>query len=390
MGSPTTEIEDDHHHEIAGGTIVRSDQSALVENMVAQPQTPEEARAQIEQTRAEMSETIDALKEKLAPENLMMEAKQTAKETVKGMVEGAVEATKESVSHIVEATKETVSHISEKVSHLGGTASVTATHLGSAVKEAVGTTSENVKHAATTTGSVAKGAIYMVSETIRNNPLPTAIVGGTLIFLFLNGKKNGSSASENTWTSYAETHPTSEQHSAISEVREKVSEVAGNVRETVTDAANVVGDKVSDTVSTVKHKVSDVASDVGAKAQHQATRAKTAMEENPLMVGAAVLALGAAIGLMIPVTEQENRLMGSTRDHLLDQANEKAGAFAQKAGVVAQKTLDAINENAREVLTTTKESARNAFDTVKATASDAVDEIKDNNQNEPIEQFQSI
>lgn len=404
MGSTTIKVEDDRPDEIESGTIIRLEQPTFNDDTIPEPvateaDSVEEARAQIEQTRAEMSETIDALKVKLAPENLKAEAKETAKAAAQGLVEGVVETTKETVSHVVEATK-------EKVEHLTEVASVTATHIGTAVKEAVGTTKENLKQATSSSGSMAKGAASMISDAVKNNPLPAAIVGGTLIYLFLNAKKNGSTistAGENTWTSYAETHPNVEHQSALTEMRDKVGDVAGNVREKVgdmagtvrekvSDAASTVGEKVNDTVSAVKYKVSNVASDVGNQAQHQAARAKTVMEENPLMVGAAVLALGAAVGLMLPITEQEHRLMGQTRDRLVDQANEKAGALAQQAGVVAQKTLEAINENARDVLTSTKESARNAFDTVKSTANDAVQELKDNNtnlssQNQPVGQF---
>lgn len=411
MGSSTTKIEDGRADEIESGTIIHLDNSAMAGDAapIAEDDrdTIEITRANIEQTRAEMSETIDALKVKLAPDNLKAEAKETAKAAAQGMVEGVVETTKEKVSNVVEATK-------EKVAHLTEAASEKAAHLGSAVKEAVGQTKENFRQASASSGSMAKGAGYMITDAVKNNPLPAAIVGGTLIYLFLNAKKNGShsSAGENTWTSYAETHPNPQHNSALAEMKDRVGDMAGNVRERVdnmadnvrervSDVASTVGERVHDTVSTVKHKATNVASGVGAQAHHQAERARTVMEENPLMVGAAVLALGAAIGMMLPITEQENKLMGHTRDRLMDQANEKAGMLAQQAGTVAQKTLDAINENAREVMVATKESARSAFDTVKHTATDAVQEVKGTKKDDafdttptfetqPVGQFQSI
>ncbi len=48
------------------------------------------------------------------------------------------------------------------------------------------------------------------------------------------------------------------------------------------------------------------------------------MQEQPLILGAVGLAVGAAIGALLPGTETEDRLMGETRDRLADQARDAA------------------------------------------------------------------
>lgn len=348
-----------------------------------------------------MSETIDALKTKLAPDNLIAEAKTGAHEAVKGAMEGAGEATKDVAANIAAAA-----------SHLGEQASTTAANIGTAVKQAVADTGENmkqatenvkenVKHAAENTVSTAKDAGYRVADTIRNNPLPVALVGGTLIYLYLNSKRDripdyrpaddnnhGYPAPSNS-TGYnpAAYRPTtgtltgtasngSSSDSPLSQARDKMDEIAGNVKSKVMDTTHNIGERVADVKNTVGERVTDVRNTVGDQAQKQVERAKTLLDEKPLLVGAAVLALGAAIGLLIPPTDAENKWIGPSRDRLVDQANEKVGDIAHKAGIVAQKTLDSIHENTREVLTTAKESAREAIDTVKNAASDAYQEVR--------------
>lgn len=68
------------------------------------PDDPEVHRAQIEQTRADMSETIDAIQEKLSPQRIINEAK-----------EGMREATVGRVKHMVTTASETASDLTERI-----------------------------------------------------------------------------------------------------------------------------------------------------------------------------------------------------------------------------------------------------------------------------------
>jgi hypothetical protein len=110
--------------------------------------------------------------------------------------------------------------------------------------------------------------------------------------------------------------------SLLDAAREKVKDVAESAKEKLGDAADWTRDKASD----LGHQVAEKAADLGQQATRQARRARLgfwqAMEEKPLVVGAAVLALGLFIGLAIPSTDPEDELMGDARDRLLDNVKE--------------------------------------------------------------------
>ena len=59
-------------------------------NASARSVTTEEIRAQIEQTRAEMSETIDAIQNRLSPGRLMADAKEKVKDATIGRMKGLI------------------------------------------------------------------------------------------------------------------------------------------------------------------------------------------------------------------------------------------------------------------------------------------------------------
>src|SRR5690606_12877135 len=115
--------------------------------------------------------------------------------------------------------------------------------------------------------------------------------------------------------------------------------------------------------SNIAHQTRDQAEHAAAQAQqqmdelrhmaemraHQAKRTFwNTMEENPLAVGAAALALGTIVGLIIPATRYENKLMGETRDRLLDEAKTTAQEAMEKAKHLAGEAGQAAKEAAKE------------------------------------------
>ena len=81
----------------------------------------------------------------------------------------------------------------------------------------------------------------------------------------------------------------------------------------------------------------------------QAGLART-WNDNPLLIGAAAIVAGAVIGLTIPETEQENRLMGPTRDGI----------------------MDTVQDTVREKVTEVREAATNAVSQVQQVAESAI------------------
>lgn len=149
------------------------------------------------------------------------------------------------------------------------------------------------------------GGVGKLWQVARENPLPAAVVGLGLGLLV------------------AESARKSEARAALlASAREKVIGAADSAREAVGEAADWTREQATD----LGQQIADKASDLGHQATLQARRARLgfwqAMEENPLKIGAGVLALGVLIGLAIPSTDPEDELMGETRDRLLDNVRE--------------------------------------------------------------------
>jgi ElaB/YqjD/DUF883 family membrane-anchored ribosome-binding protein len=288
-----------------------------------------EIRKSIEQTRAEMGETIDELQERLSPSYLKEQVKEQVIEQYEQVKETVREATIGKVEDMVERVSETVNDTRRSI---------------------VG--------------------------TIKANPIPSALVGIGLAWLWMNGRSEsssgdyrynnryrggrryddmargytsgGASRMERQSSAGVWDRTTGAASNLASKAGDAVSGVAGQVQETASNIAS----KARDTVSGAVDQAQETAGRLVDQAQYQARRVEdrfnVAMRESPLAVGAVALALGAAVGLAAPQTRAENEWMGEARDTLVDKAQSAAHDTIEQAQQVAQKVTDEMSGQAEQ------------------------------------------
>jgi ElaB/YqjD/DUF883 family membrane-anchored ribosome-binding protein len=123
-----------------------------------------------------------------------------------------------------------------------------------------------------------------------------------------------------------------------------VSSVAGNAYEGVAGKLSTAYTEAGD----IAHRVYDRAGEYGTIAHEKYDEY---LEENPLALGAIALAVGAAVGLSIPSTNYEGRLMGEARENLVQKAQEAAGTLVDKAKQVASEAGQTIKKETQSLTT---------------------------------------
>lgn len=313
--------------------------------------SPQEIEREIEATRERMSHNIDALGEKLSPHNM----KERAKEAISDAAHNAV---------------------------------------------------SNVGDKARRTGS-------RMADAFRENAIPVTMVGIGVTWMLL--KRN--SESDRTWTytgperragysgygssGYGSGYAApgyrgagwSEYAGGAEEAEEsRVKRAAHTVGEKVSDAANAVSDKVSGVAHSVQDRVSgaarsareragefsrragDFGNEAKVKARDLGQKARGGfdhtLEDNPLALAAGATLLGLAVGLLFPSSAREDRLMGPTRDRLVDTARETAREVKDVA-------TESVRAEAASHKSELKETARQVADQVKESASRVAQETKE-------------
>lgn len=255
----------------------------------------------IEQTRDEMSGTVEAIADRLDPANIVQDAKQTVRDATVGKVE------------------EMASNVAETASGFVDDARYTAQDAGSGIL-----------------------------ETVKRNPIPAAMAGigiGWLLTHRSRGQSSRASWERERWTGsdrrfsrfddyesgrggYGSGSGTSMQDRAGGAV-EQVGQQASQFADTVGSKMSGAADQARSTVGQVPDQVGTVARDVQWNAQRM-------VEDNPLAVGAIAVAVGAAIGMALPETQTEQRILGPAAEKAISTAEQTANEAAQQLETAAR------------------------------------------------------
>jgi gas vesicle protein len=283
-----------------------------------------------------MSETIDAIQEKLSFSNIS----EQVKDEVSEHINSAIQTAKDSV---YDATLGKVGNVMN--------------YVNKGMNEVADTT---------------------VMKTVGKNPLAIGLIGLGLGLLYMNRSEKRSQYRYNpNKTDYdfdreggyqRREFSAKDNQSTFATAQSKVSDTVGSVSGTVSDAAGAVSDTVSDVAGKAYEQVGNLGSQVKDVAGSAQDQYEYYMDENPLAVGAVALALGAAVGMSIPSTRFEGELMGETRDNLVNKAQATARDTIDKVQQVAGTVTETVKQAAGDVIETVKESAGDAAQTVKVEA----------------------
>lgn len=278
------------------------------------PEQTEQIKENIEETRSQMGETIDAIQEKLSFSNLS--------DQVSEHVNNAVETAKGAV---YDATI--------------GKAATFMKNFGSEISS------------------------NSIVQTAKNNPLPFILIGagaGLLAYkTYASGRAPGYKSRQlaarrgaASITGYGD------QHDTNSLSGDTASGKINGAAETVSNAAGTAYDKVTSVIDTAWTGAGDIAGQAYGKVGDAGTAVREQYEyyidENPLAVGAVALALGAAVGLAIPATRYEGQLMGQARQDLMDKAGASASELLDKTKQMVTEAGRTVTEQAQSAISENK------------------------------------
>ncbi|HJS24025.1 MAG TPA: DUF3618 domain-containing protein [Pyrinomonadaceae bacterium] len=285
MGEATDKINTSNWNEretesIASGSAVDYEEDA------------EQIRAEIEDTRAEMSQTINEIQERLSPEHLMGQVKETVREATIGKVER--------------------------------------------VMETIGEVTEPAREAMSRAGSTIKDGGREIGNRIWRNPIPLALIGLGVGMLWMRSRRGNGDDYSRTSTPRPRQQNLSGGGQMIGRTRytgagsesgtlNQVKEGASNLASRSTEALSNLGTKASETASEVSNRFAQL------------------LRDNPLAVGAVAVAAGTAVGLALPSTRFENEYIGETSEMLVDKAQEVARGAIDKVQDAAKQMTQPEN-----------------------------------------------
>lgn len=307
--------------------------------------------AEIDQTRGAITGDLRTLGERLSPEHLREEAKQVMSDA-KDMAVDALHEAKDVATNTFREVKESAMET---------------------VNDKVGEIRDNVRR-------VEHEAVGF----LRQNAVPLALIGIGAAWFVSNRRSR-----DRDWDGdYAPRghgrwrYPERSEGNALGETRERLSRAGDTTR----DYAYRAKDRARDWAEQAEHRVEGVAGQVRGFAEREVDQARglardardrigratshardvaerelhqardfsiRATETHPLAVGAAAIAAGVCVGLLIPETDRENELLGPQRARLMDGAR---GALED-----AKQATTAIKDTAKEAARDVSRDVKNSL-----------------------------
>lgn len=184
-----------------------------------------------------------------------------------------------------------------------------------------------------------------MTNIVQQNPIPCALIGLGLGMFVVNRIRNADSRTSRSraYQPEFEAGMAIPRHAGMARQHD---EYAGTSRQYGASTRHALN-RVKDTAGEWTHEAADKVSHLGHQAKEGAMRAGRSfqhfVQENPLAVGAAAVAVGAVVGLALPSTRIEKQYMGDASEKLVDRAQQVAREAMDKVKTTAQGEQPGLN-----------------------------------------------
>jgi phage-related protein len=351
----------------------------------------------VEQTRAEMSETIDAIQERLAPERLSEEAKEVATEVseearivvneavetireafpeltgqaeqaVRDVINHALEEAKGTLPVLSEQAQETVDHI---VDHAIEEAKAALRELGTQARASVrDATIGKVERMADTTNQTTRSFSSSVISTVKQNPGPAALTALGIGWLVVNGSGKGAqgTAAPSTGSGGTGSSVTGTMQGKAAGLQDSASDLAGEAQNAVTNTT----DEVLHAASDAADKAQEAAGAAADQAQGAVSAATGQAEEAAVHVLDAAGNVVSGAQSTVATTADGVKGLSDRIKQVINTNPVPAGLVAVALGGAAALTLPETQRE-QELLGGTRDKL---FDQAQTKAVDVVEKVK--------------
>jgi hypothetical protein len=326
-----------------------------------------ELEKDVQETRSAITSDIKSLNEKLSPAHI--------KEEAKGAVMNAAQSAADKASEVKDVIVDKASEVKDVVVEKAVEVKDVAAEKLSQAKDTVMDTVEDVEEQARRIGS----ATWQFTAA---NAVPLALIGVGAGWLIANRRKGssrdaydedygyegefdqpagytttpsaragvaGTLPSERSRVSASARAPRKAARAAVSRAGDRAQDLAGDgarrITESASDGARRIAESASDGARRIAESASRSAERMKDGLRRAGERTRTFADENPLAVAMAALVAGVGVGLALPSTEREARLLRPARaklDSWIGEARSAASDVAQTAKDTASESLHAL------------------------------------------------
>ncbi len=208
-----------------------------------------------------------------------------------------------------------------------------------------------------------------LGRSVKENPVPALLTAVGIAWMVASSNRPSSSSDDAYDDRYARNDYNAGRfddagyEDDAGDHNEGLSDKAQRLKASAEGSLSEAGQRVKSAAERARQKLAGTKDTVSAglrrssgTAQAQTQRVReginSLLTEQPLLLGALGIAVGAAIGAALPATEQEDRLFGSARDRALSEVKQRGTEtyeqVREKANVVGEEAKQSISNAVRE------------------------------------------
>ncbi len=246
------------------------------------------------------------------------------------VVTGVMNAAGETVSSAVETAKDAAGTVAETAANVASGAASTTKNVASTVAGAAAGTASTVadgaKTGASTVARLAGQGGAALWGTCRANPVPAAASALSLFWLVQSQRKGGDGLDK------------------VANLARSVKDAAERAEDKLDDTGDRVEDRAEVLADGAKETIRGAAQAVAGKTTQTVGAVGRVLRDSPLALVATALAVGATIGLALPETAVEERLLGETGGRLAEKAQQAVQTVADNVADKVQNVADKVEK----------------------------------------------
>jgi len=194
-----------------------------------------------------------------------------------------------------------------------------------------------------------------LGTTLKNNPVPTTLTGLGLAWLAMNQNKpfnpgpahSGPGLGEKVGDAFhSVTGALSSASDGLRSAADSAKAKGQHLRDRASDSLHRTGDSLNESSTALNDNVHHMGDQLNAQASQLKGQLNHMMKEQPLVLAAIGIALGAAIGAALPTSKREDQLFGKASDQTLASVKAKGEQVYEAAKEQAKPVAQALKGKA--------------------------------------------
>jgi ElaB/YqjD/DUF883 family membrane-anchored ribosome-binding protein len=184
-----------------------------------------------------------------------------------------------------------------------------------------------------------------LGNSVKQNPMPVMLAAVGIGWMMFGSNRRSSV------TKYDYDPNVEAGLAGVESIKSKAADAGEKLKTGAAAARDQLANSWASSKDAVMGRMSETASTAHAQARRAREGLNTLLQEQPIILGALGLAVGAAIGAVLPSTEHEDRLLGPVRDKTISQIKERGAEAYEQVRDTAENAVESVRQAAKNTVT---------------------------------------